>query len=219
MSVTYEVTYFALVGRIEILRALAALGDLPLSIVDVQFHEWGALKPATPAGQLPVLRIKDAATGEVQAELTESAALERLLADRAGFNGATDVEAAKIAAFRAQYDKPFDALFGFIFAKPDDKEAAADKFKTSIAQVLAFHEALLAKNGGNGHYAGDKVNIADLTATLLYKLALVHGFADSVSEAVAPLFNKVVKATLAEPKLEAYYKALDARLSAPGPQF
>jgi len=49
-----ELTYFPLRGRAETVRQMCALNGFEFSGVSVSFQEWGALKPKTPLGYMPI---------------------------------------------------------------------------------------------------------------------------------------------------------------------
>ncbi|KAI8872593.1 hypothetical protein GQ42DRAFT_161180 [Ramicandelaber brevisporus] len=208
-SVTYELEYFKyLVGRAEVARALFALGGIPYKLVEHIRNEWHKQRNDFPHGQVPILNVKDAATGNVIATLSESSAIERYIANLIGYHGNNAIEQAQIDAFRLQF---FGALYAYYWTPAEGKEQRAVGVKSALENLFFFHERALAKNGGNGHYVGDRITIADLLATQLKQFAIREGFAELVSEEAAPLFNKVVENTLAEPKLKAFYEDVKER--------
>ena len=52
-----KLTYFDIQGAAEKVRLAFVLGSIPFSDVRVPFDQWGAMKPTTPYGQLPLLSI------------------------------------------------------------------------------------------------------------------------------------------------------------------
>ncbi|KAI8869791.1 hypothetical protein GQ42DRAFT_163181 [Ramicandelaber brevisporus] len=209
---TYELHYFKyVVGRSEIIRALLALGNISYTLKEYEILEWGQYRSGFPHGQVPVLVIKDASTDEIVTELTESSAIERYIANLIGHHGDNAIEQAQIDAFRLQFEPAVGALYAYYWTPAEGKEQRAAGVKSALENLFFFHERALAKNGGNGHYVGDRITIADLLATQLKQFAIREGFAELVSEEAAPLFNKVVENTLAEPKLKEFYEDVKER--------
>ncbi|KAI8869792.1 hypothetical protein GQ42DRAFT_24012 [Ramicandelaber brevisporus] len=210
-DVTYELEYFKyIVGRAEIIRALFALGDIPYTMTEHLLTEWHTKRSDYPNGQVPVLTIKDASSGEVVAKLAESSAIERYVANLVGYHGDNAIEQAQVDAFRMQFEPVMLSLYTYYWMGKRDPQCAED-VKKALENLFFFHERALAKNGGNGHYVGNRITIADLLATQLKQFAIREGFAELVSEEAAPLFNKVVENTLAEPKLKAFYEDVKER--------
>ena len=57
MSDTIKLTYFDIEGVAEAVRLALLLSGTPFEDVRVQFADWPAMKPTTPAGQLPTMTI------------------------------------------------------------------------------------------------------------------------------------------------------------------
>jgi glutathione S-transferase len=70
----YELLYFPIHGRAEVLRLTFALAQV--EFVDVAVTDWATLKPQTPLGQVPVLK---ETTGDTVFQIPQSAAILRHL--------------------------------------------------------------------------------------------------------------------------------------------
>ncbi|KAI8867699.1 hypothetical protein GQ42DRAFT_52556 [Ramicandelaber brevisporus] len=206
----YTVDYYPLVGKAEIIRALLTLGDAKFDEKFTPLETWKEHKDEYPFGQVPLLRITDAASGKVVAELTESSAIERFLANRFGYGGANEYEDAQITALRLQFERVFYSIYEHYWTEGKAEEHVKGLHR-NLKYLIKYHERVLAKNGGNGHYVGDKITIPDLYAVLLYTLTEREGFKDDLNEDDAPLFNKVVQTVMAEPKLKKYYEDVAER--------
>lgn len=95
----------------------------------------------------------------------------------------------------------------FAFAKPEAKEAAKENFVSNVwPPFVKIHEALLAKNGGNGHYLGNSVTHPDLV--LVYMLERLEDAAPGVlSEGSAPQLVKALSTIKSDPKLKSYVES------------
>ncbi|KAI8871606.1 hypothetical protein GQ42DRAFT_144455 [Ramicandelaber brevisporus] len=210
-AIKVEIVYFPVVGRAEVTRALLTLGGIEFTEEMVHMKDWMSVKDTLPFAQLPMIRVKDAASGELLAELTESSAIERFLAARTGHNGDNEFEDARIQAIRVQFEAALKAISIYYWSPDDQREKAAADVRKELAHLFKYHERILAKNGSNGHYVGEKLTVPDLFAAYLYLFAKREGFAAEVSEEAAPLFNKVVETTMAEPKLAEFYADVHVR--------
>lgn len=54
---TYEVLYFDLKGRADTIRLLLHAAGVDFKDTRIPFAEWPAIKPTTPLGNIPVLKI------------------------------------------------------------------------------------------------------------------------------------------------------------------
>ena len=52
-----ELTYFDISGVAEKIRMTLLIGGVPFKDNRIKFEEWGALKPTTPYGQLPLMQV------------------------------------------------------------------------------------------------------------------------------------------------------------------
>ncbi|XRB02825.1 glutathione s-transferase [Pycnococcus provasolii] len=52
-----ELVYFDIAGVAEKVRLAFSLGQVPFTNTKVAFDEWASIKPTTPFGQLPILKI------------------------------------------------------------------------------------------------------------------------------------------------------------------
>merc|ERR1711966_515781 len=79
--------YFPLMAKGLQPTLVLEVGGLGWDASPVQFDEWGALKPTTPFGQLPILTTDDGA-------FAQSTAIVNIMARKAGIEGKTDKDFA-----------------------------------------------------------------------------------------------------------------------------
>ncbi|KAI8867157.1 hypothetical protein GQ42DRAFT_164985 [Ramicandelaber brevisporus] len=220
-NIKYELVYWkGICGRSEGIRALFAILGIDYTYTGVTFAEWPEYKPSTKRGQLPMLRIRDAATDELLEEIGESTSIERLLAKRYGIiNVDSDEELAEIEAARSDMEYVLTRFWDYNvgpdgFAKT---EVALGMFNKAATSFASFHEKLLANNSnGNGHYVGDKITIADIGLVIMVKFLRKAGNGDAFTAENAPLINKVVETLTSSNELKEYFVGLDERLAIGG---
>lgn len=124
------------------------------------------MKPLTPFGVLPVL-YEETANG-ITLEFAEAQAIERYLARKFHYFGKNDYEHQKVEEYLTSLDGVFNNFSSKIVQNKENRTEACNKFYAEdLAGFIAVHEALLKKNGSNGHYVGDQTTLADLKAAVL----------------------------------------------------
>ncbi|KAI8865975.1 hypothetical protein GQ42DRAFT_173163, partial [Ramicandelaber brevisporus] len=123
---------------------------------------------------------------------------------------------AQLAARRSDIEGVL-VLFWNIYFGPKELEgnaAIAALYTDGAEHLVQYHEKVLAaNNGGNGHYFGSKITVADIALAnlVLYTRAAGHGAPFTPEK--APLINKVVDAVTASAELKQFYNGFAARLA------
>ncbi|KAI8869384.1 hypothetical protein GQ42DRAFT_156242 [Ramicandelaber brevisporus] len=220
-AVTYELLYFKnACARSESIKAVFTLAgvDFKLSLYDFE-GDWASIKSETPLGQVPVLRVHDAATDAVVVQLSDSQAIERFLAKRFGvlnIDADDDVALAQLTARRNDLESVLYSFWDIYFSPKELNESPAliSVYNSAAENLVLFHEKLLAANhGGNGHYFGTKITVADIALThlVLYTRSAGHGAPFAPEK--APLINKVADAVVNSAELSDFYKGFAKRLA------
>jgi len=123
----------------------------------VEFKDWGALKPTTPLGSLPLYTDKTGVT------LCQSAAIARYIAAENGLHGASNIERGQIDMYVDTLLELMDIFIDACFHDPAMKDARLVELQTKIDNVFPVLEKVVAKNSG-GFYVGNKVSLADIVS-------------------------------------------------------
>ncbi|KAF9580483.1 hypothetical protein BGW38_002863 [Lunasporangiospora selenospora] len=157
---TYKYLYFNLHGRGELTRTLFHIAQVPFEELPV---DWSVQKEQTPFQVLPVV-YETSPSGAV-IELAETQAIERYLARKFGFFGDNAWEEVFIDQIFNSSDTLINTFSQKILHNPPEVrvEEANKLYSDVLPKFIAVHEQHLKKNhGGNGHYVGNKVSLADL---------------------------------------------------------
>jgi len=173
----YELIYFALRGRGEMIRLLFHATKTPFKDTLIESSNWASMKSTMPLGQLPVLI--ETVDG-VKHEIPQSFAILRHLARRHGLYGSNEEERIRIDVVSDTIGE-WRAKFGAVFR---DKEKCIEYFNNDLPKGLALMEKLLGSSTSqNGYFVSDKLSYADIVAfdsldTLMnYKPAVYKDFA------------------------------------------
>jgi len=155
---TLKLTYFAGRGRGEVPRLLLAAADWKYEDVRVSFDDWGALKPTTPWGQMPVLEV------DGKTVVAQSGAISRYLARLTGAGGSTPLESAQIESIHDATIDLGQQLAKARFGGEEEKKKAAEDNKTTHIPAWAghFEKHLKANNDGKGYFVGNHLTLADV---------------------------------------------------------
>ncbi|CAB9519524.1 S-transferase class-mu 28 kDa isozyme [Seminavis robusta] len=193
-----EVIYFDAPGRAEPIRIM--LHAAGLSFTDTRFpgKDWPTVKPTTPLGFVPVLKVNGNA-------YCQSKALMRFAAKKAGMYPTDDLEA--LAA-----DEAMDVLDELMATAPKSKDPAElEKLRKEfeaggLTNSAKFLEARIQGNGGC-YLGGKSCTMADLGLQLTVK-GIQAGFWDHISKdffEAYPGIIATVKAVDEDEKVKAYY--------------
>ncbi|DBA02507.1 TPA: hypothetical protein N0F65_010979, partial [Lagenidium giganteum] len=136
-----KVTYFPMAGRAESIRLVLHVGGIPFIDERVSHEEFGAMKPALPYGQVPVVEVD----GEV---LAQTQGILRYVGRLAKMYPANDpLKGLKIDEILAANDEFAEQLFPSLREKDPEKKLAMRKelAATTIPRYLKRIEARLVK--------------------------------------------------------------------------
>lgn len=156
--VKYTLVYFNGRGRAEVSRILFALAGVEYEDKRIEGEDWGKLKPDTPFGQIPILKIDDVT-------LCQSEAMEFYLAKTFGFAGANTLEEAQVLMIGNCVMDTLTPLFKMFGLKDEEaKDEIKKKYKEEqMPKFLGMLEKLLVSNkSGDGYFIGDKITVADV---------------------------------------------------------
>ncbi|KAF9978318.1 hypothetical protein BGZ73_002909 [Actinomortierella ambigua] len=163
--------YFGLHTHGATPRALLAYADADWK--EHQPTDWfsadRAEKMQTIYGTLPLLYDHQ---GETTVEIAEALNIELYLAEKFDLLGDNAAEAVQIRGAysntRALMHRQEDAYFSRKVYQAAERQRFID---TYLTQWIRTHEAVLVKNGSNGHYVGNRTSLADIkTAVAIEQL-------------------------------------------------
>jgi len=151
---TYKLTYFNGRGLAEISRLLFAAANVAYEDDRLPVEEdrktWLAMKATTPFAKIPVLTVNGFH------RVAQSKAIERFLARRLGFYGATDIEAAQIDAVVEEFRDQITAWFPVRQDEAKVKSLYEGDMRKSMENLNKFA-------GTGGFFVGDKLSYADIS--------------------------------------------------------
>ncbi len=198
-----ELTYFDMHGgRGEPARLALHIGGVPFEDRRVPFAEWPALKPKTPFGAIPVLKVD----GQ---ELAQSNAINRYVGRLTGLYPDDPLQAAFCdEVMDAVEDISVEVIRTFSITD----EAEKKKQRQALAEgPLRFSLERLQRRleaRGGEWFADGRLTVADLKVFLWIR-HLKSGQLDylptDLPDRVAPLLVKHFERVRAHPKVKAYY--------------
>ncbi|KAF9977658.1 hypothetical protein BGZ73_005374 [Actinomortierella ambigua] len=209
-NTSFTFNYFGLHTHGATPRALLAYADADWK--EHQPVDWfsadRAEKLKTIYGTLPILYDHQ---GETTVEVPEALNIELYLAEKFDLLGDNAAEAVQIRGAysntRALMHRHEDAYFTRKPYQADERQRFIDTF---LKQWIRTHEAVLVKNGSNGHYVGNRISLADIKTAvaieqLLNELYEFEGgsYADLINPTATPALWKVRETVLAK---ESYRK-------------
>ncbi|KAF9949939.1 hypothetical protein BGZ70_001571, partial [Mortierella alpina] len=120
---TYQLLYFGLHGRGELIRTLLAYHGAKFEELTL---DWPAMKKDTPFGVLPV--VYETTTDGTILELAEAQAIERHLAHKFQLLGANSWEAHLVDRYYTSIETLSNLFFKVMFAPLDKRTAEAATF-------------------------------------------------------------------------------------------
>jgi len=157
MAANAVLTYFDIRGRAECIRLL--LEEIGVAYEDRQITnaEWQDLKPRTPFGQLPLLRIGDV-------ELVQTMAIVRHLARTHGLSGHTEAERTR-CDIAVEAIRDADHHLGALVWTPGFEENRTSIIENELPARLSPLERFLASNPARTlFWAGAALTFADVIA-------------------------------------------------------
>jgi prostaglandin-H2 D-isomerase / glutathione transferase len=193
MSPSIKLTYFDIEAAAEPVRLALVLSKTPFEDTRVNFGDWPALKPTTPAGQLPIMTIDDGpARTQSKAMLrwvgsTCSETLyprEKLFDVEEAIGYVEDLQRAfapaqAMGSSATKYGHPED------FGKTEEGKKLVQSMRESfvneeLPKYLTRMSAMITAHGGKFLVAGENPTIADCVAVPLLR-GFTRGFIDYVS--------------------------------------
>jgi glutathione S-transferase len=157
MTVSAVLTYFDIRGRAECIRLM--LEEIGIAYEDRQIGnaEWQDLKPRTPFGQLPLLRIGGL-------ELVQTMAIVRHLARMHHLSGGTEAERTR-CDIAVEAIRDADHHLGVLVWTPGFEENRRSIIENELPVRLAPLERFLASNPSRASFwAGASFTFADVIA-------------------------------------------------------
>ena len=204
----HEILYFDGSGRAEAIRILLHIANVDFTDTRFKGPEWAELKPTTPLGSVPVLKIDDV-------QHCQSMSLARYAGKLAGWYPKDDPVNELIV------DEVMDTLNELVDSFPrkqrdangDDakfKELRQEFEKTSLKKYLEFIESWITEKNGGIYCVGNSPTVADLQLVLSVKM-LQSGFMDHISKDVCDTYTGImstVKAIESNDGYKSYYESL-----------
>lgn len=207
---SYTLRYFPIRARAEVIRLLLLASGAKFTDM---MPDWPVEKDKQPMGQLPVL-VETTEDGS-EFVLSDSIAIEKYLAGKAGLLVQTGLrDKAREDQLRSQIEDVYSLALAYKYGLEAARESVADKYKRTAAAFVNYHENVLAENGSNGHYFGDKTTYVDICLFAYISIMrqpddkAMPGVADPFSESNAPGLNKVIQTVQKDPIAAAYVASL-----------
>lgn len=188
-------------GRGEPARVALSIAGIAFSDERIQFKEWGAMKPSTLLGGMPILEVDGK-------QITQSNAINRWAGRLAGLYPEDAWQAAECDEI-GDIVEHLSILMGPSYGmKGDEQKRERERLvEGPIAQYLKALAQRLAERGGEWFAAGT-LTVADLKVTDLVR-SLGSGRLDHIPkdivDRVSPTLIAHRKRVLADPRVHAYY--------------
>ena len=195
---SHELIYFNGKGRAEAIRILLHAAGVEFKDTRLGFADFQALKPTTPLGCLPILKINNQSH-------VQSTALGRYAAKLAGLYPTDDPLAALVVDEACETCNELVAKMPF-GASPD-LEAKRKDFQATVMPVYAaFLESLIQQNGGT-YVKGQTMTVADVMiyVTVAGMESGNLDFLDAQFFKAYPGITATAQAVAANDKVKAYY--------------
>jgi len=204
-----KLIYFNSKGRAETARLILAEGKIEYE--DYRFplnadndtnpsrmnDAFAALEPRLTWGQVPAMEVGNTL-------VTQSRAIERYLAKRAGLIPKCDVEAALADGVVEACNDILNDFIKAVFGKPEEKEAALKEFKESTVPRYAKLFSAYLESNGSGYY-GKNFSYADIVA--YYQWDMINGFAGGQLLENFPAIKKHVELIASRPNIKAWLES------------
>jgi len=222
-----ELWYFPIEAAAEKIRLALHIGGIPFEDNRVAFPEWAAMKPTTPGGQLPVMKIDD---GEMIAQSGAMLRWAGTLGDGSLYPAADMLKIEIAMGFCDDFErswgpcrylgmKPEEYGYPEGYSKTEEGAALVKKMREAFVSdkmpaLMEKYKAMLAKNGD--FMCGPKPTIADCVIVPALR-AFTKGFIDHVPVTCLepyPEITAYIARFQAIPNVKAYYDGLAAAKAA-----
>jgi prostaglandin-H2 D-isomerase / glutathione transferase len=198
-----ELTYFDFHGgRGEPARLALSIGGVPFADRRVKFEDWPALKPTTPFGGIPVLKVDGA-------EVAQSNGINRFVGKLTGLYPEDPLQAAFCdEAMDAVEEISVQIVSTFLMTDAEEKKARRQALADGpIRFYLERLEKRLEARGGQW-FADGRLTVADLKV-FVWVRHLKSGTLDHVPtdlpDRFAPRLLEHLQRVRAQPKVRSYY--------------
>ncbi|CAO3574795.1 unnamed protein product [Mortierella alpina] len=196
-SVEYDLLYFDITCIAATPRYILSYGKAKWN--DRFPKEWDEKEVYDcPFGVMPVLHVK---SEQGMAMLAESFVIDLYLAEKFNLLGSNRYEAETIKAFYSSIHYLRErCLMRMTWTFEDKRKEAFEGFTLRmVPRWIQVHEQHLERNGGNGHYFGNKISLADihLVSVLDHFAELPRGDEIVAIFRASPLIWKVRETVLA----------------------
>ncbi|KAG0254516.1 hypothetical protein DFQ27_006806 [Actinomortierella ambigua] len=204
----FLIHYFKAHGLSNVTRAMLTIAGADWDHKYQSWDDWDVVKPTTPLGTLPVL-IETTESGKTIV-IPEAAVMERYVASKFGLDGSTDIEKMQVNMVISVTHWLSSFWQHKIFRMtPEERPKYLEEYKTiQVPEWIERAEKLLVENGSNGHFVGDKITYADLTASgMMDYLLAVKGMDAVLNEKTAPNLFANKRKTDSHPRYHAFRKS------------
>jgi glutathione S-transferase len=150
-------TYFDVRGRGEVIRLILEATATPYRERRIGVHEWAAVKPTMPFGQVPLYQEGDLV-------IPQSHAIYRYLARKHGLYGKDERERVRCDIVEEAFVDAQNTLGGF-FWNAKFHELRSEFERTTLVDLMRRLDQLLVQNErGRGHWVGQALTYVDFCA-------------------------------------------------------
>lgn len=218
---SHELIYFNIEGAAEPVRLAFSLAEVPYKDTRVNFPEWGALKPTTPYGQLPLLKV-DGGDPKTQSSAmlryigtlnpdAELYPLDRMYAIEEALGLVDDLKRSwSPSLYMGMRPENFGYAEGF--AKTDEGKKTIQSMREKFIEIelprfLGYFAAMVEKNGGKWLCSSDKPTIADCYAVpaLRYYTRGTADYVDAKCLDISPVIVDYIKRFCALEQIKGRY--------------
>ena len=201
---SHELVYFAVAGRAEIIRICLSIAKIDWKDTRFQFKDWPTIKPTTPLGSAPILKINNV-------DHVQSMALARYAARLAGLYPEENPLNALVIDEVMDSVNELISKIPRVAADPKELETLRKEYQANIMpKYAAFLEGVIQRNGGVGIVApSPKITVGDMAINAAIK-SLSSGELDHID----PKFFESYPGIMATSKMvdnnaliKAYYAA------------
>ncbi|POM71595.1 Glutathione S-transferase [Phytophthora palmivora] len=190
-------TYFPIPARGELSRLVLTYGKIPFEDDRVDFSQWGAMKPNTPLGKLPLLEVDGTS-------YCQSMAIVRYAAKLGGLYPEDPLECLRVEMVSETLCELSADCIDIVFIEKDEIKKV-QKTNTLLQETIPFKLGVLTKLIKGDYFVGDKVSFADIQVFDLFENALSK-FSAGFTATTYPELDAIVKRVKENTEISAYLK-------------
>lgn len=204
-----ELIYFDLPGRGEAIRLSMTVAGMKFIDTRVQQEEWEHVKPTTPQGVVPVLKINGQTIAQSAAILSYIGSVGKLIPkDGKGF--------CKVMEVLAHIEDIFCSISADINdpSKPLSEEmmqAEKKRCEERLVTMIEGLEMMLKQSGANGFCWGKSLSVADIQVYVMASMIKSGAIPECPATVLdkKPCIVKIYEKVAKHPKIVAYYGPKD----------